>query len=168
MQSDMFFPFTLEYRANFLAATRVAPRRRERQAVRLFPLQYRLRSSTRTDFSGTEGGLGGCAGDTRRLFISLEASPMLKRPVLALAAILVLAIPAARADTLDQVKKRGYLACGSNPGRAGFGLPDGQGHWAGLDIDFCRALAAAIFDDYLNRSCQREKGYACSRFRCRL
>jgi general L-amino acid transport system substrate-binding protein len=77
----------------------------------------------------------------------LEASHMLKRPILALAAILVLAVTAARADTLDQVKKRGYLACGSNPGLAGFGLPDGHGNWAGLNIDFCRALAAAIFDD---------------------
>jgi general L-amino acid transport system substrate-binding protein len=72
---------------------------------------------------------------------------MLKRAVLALAAILVLAVTAARADTLHEVKKRGYLACGSILGRAGFGLPDGHGHWAGLDIDFCRALAAAIFDD---------------------
>jgi general L-amino acid transport system substrate-binding protein len=72
---------------------------------------------------------------------------MLKRAVLALAAILVLAVTAARADALHQVKKRGYLVCGSILGRAGFGLPDGHGHWAGLDIDFCRALAAAIFDD---------------------
>ena len=72
---------------------------------------------------------------------------MLKGSVLALAAILVLGGSVARADTLDQVKKRGYLACGSNPGRAGFGLPDRHGHWAGLDIDFCRALAAAIFGD---------------------
>ena len=72
---------------------------------------------------------------------------MLKWPVLALTAILVLVVTAARADTLDQVKKRGYLGCGSNLVRAGFGLPDGHGHWAGLDIDFCRALAAAIFGD---------------------
>ena len=72
---------------------------------------------------------------------------MLKRPVLVLTAILVLVVTTARADTLDQVKKRGYLGCGSNLVRAGFGLPDGKGHWAGLDIDFCRALAAAIFDD---------------------
>jgi general L-amino acid transport system substrate-binding protein len=72
---------------------------------------------------------------------------MLKKAVLLLAAVLVLAATAARAGTLDQIKKRGFLTCGSNPGRAGFSLPEGNGHWAGLDIDFCRALAAAIFGD---------------------
>ena len=72
---------------------------------------------------------------------------MLKKPVLLLAAVLVIAATAARAGTLDQIKKRGFLTCGSNPGRAGLSLPDGHGHWAGLDIDFCRALAAAIFGD---------------------
>src|SRR5262249_20162380 len=77
----------------------------------------------------------------------LDAFHMFKNSVLTLAALLILAAAAARADTLSAIKKRGYLACGSNPGRAGFGLPDGQGHWTGLDADFCRALAAAIFDD---------------------
>ncbi|MCI0599638.1 MAG: amino acid ABC transporter substrate-binding protein [Beijerinckiaceae bacterium] len=71
---------------------------------------------------------------------------MVKKSVLALAVIGLL-ISAAAADTLAQVKKRGLLTCGSNPGLAGFGLPDGNGQWAGLDIDFCRALAAAIFGD---------------------
>lgn len=54
---------------------------------------------------------------------------------------------AARATTLDQVKQRGYLNCGSNPGLPGFGLPDDAGNWTGFDVDFCRAVAAAIFDD---------------------
>jgi general L-amino acid transport system substrate-binding protein len=54
---------------------------------------------------------------------------------------------AASAGTLDQVKQRGYLNCGSNPGLAGFGLPDSNGNWTGLDVDFCRAVAAAIFND---------------------
>nr|WP_245257581.1 amino acid ABC transporter substrate-binding protein [Methylocapsa acidiphila] len=53
----------------------------------------------------------------------------------------------AHAGALDQIKKRGTLACGSNTGVAGFGLPDDKGHWTGLDVDFCRAVAAAIFDD---------------------
>jgi general L-amino acid transport system substrate-binding protein len=53
----------------------------------------------------------------------------------------------AAAGTLDQVKTRGQLICGSNPGLAGFGLPDDQGVWKGLDVDECRALAAAIFND---------------------
>jgi general L-amino acid transport system substrate-binding protein len=54
---------------------------------------------------------------------------------------------AAQAGTLDQVQKRGALICGSNPGVAGFGLPDDKGGWTGFDVDFCRALAAAIFND---------------------
>jgi general L-amino acid transport system substrate-binding protein len=54
---------------------------------------------------------------------------------------------AAEAATLDQIEKRGALICGSNPGVAGFGLPDDKGKWTGFDVDFCRALAAAIFND---------------------
>jgi general L-amino acid transport system substrate-binding protein len=53
----------------------------------------------------------------------------------------------AAAGTLDQIKARGQLICGSSPGLAGFGLPDDQGDWKGLDVDECRALAAAIFND---------------------
>jgi general L-amino acid transport system substrate-binding protein len=49
--------------------------------------------------------------------------------------------------TLNNVKQKGFLACGSNPGLAGFGVPDAQGNWTGFDVDFCRALAAAIFND---------------------
>ncbi|MDQ4135855.1 MAG: amino acid ABC transporter substrate-binding protein, partial [Pseudomonadota bacterium] len=49
--------------------------------------------------------------------------------------------------TLNAVKQRGHLICGSNPALAGFGVPDAQGNWTGLDVDFCRAIAAAIFDD---------------------
>jgi len=53
----------------------------------------------------------------------------------------------AHAGTLDQIKARGSLICGSSPGLAGFALPDDQGVWKGLDVDECRALAAAIFND---------------------
>jgi general L-amino acid transport system substrate-binding protein len=53
----------------------------------------------------------------------------------------------ASAATLDQVKQRGVLQCGSNPGLAGFGVPDEKGTWTGFDIDMCRAIATAIFDD---------------------
>ncbi len=53
----------------------------------------------------------------------------------------------ARAGTLQDVQKRGSLNCGSSPGVAGFGLPDDKGEWKGFDIDFCRAVAAAIFND---------------------
>jgi general L-amino acid transport system substrate-binding protein len=57
------------------------------------------------------------------------------------------AASAQTASTLNTVKTRGTLQCGSNIGLAGFGLPDAQGNWAGLDVDFCRALAAALFND---------------------
>jgi general L-amino acid transport system substrate-binding protein len=66
---------------------------------------------------------------------------------LALAAALGLAASAASAQTLNTVKTRGILNCGANGTLAGFGLPDAQGNWTGLDVDFCRALAAAIFND---------------------
>src|SRR5262249_43379355 len=64
---------------------------------------------------------------------------------LALAAV-VAAMPAS-AQTLNTVKSRGVLNCGSNGTLAGFGLPDSQGRWTGLDVDLCRAVAAAIFND---------------------
>jgi general L-amino acid transport system substrate-binding protein len=53
----------------------------------------------------------------------------------------------AEAATLDTVKQRGTLACGVNQGLAGFAAPDAGGKWAGFDVDFCRAVAAAIFGD---------------------
>jgi general L-amino acid transport system substrate-binding protein len=59
----------------------------------------------------------------------------------------LLATAASAQATLASVKQKGFLQCGSNTGLAGFGLPDAQGSWTGLDVDFCRAMAAAIFDD---------------------
>ncbi len=54
-----------------------------------------------------------------------------------------------KADTLSDVQKRGALVCGVNgpTGLTGFGIPDDQGHWRGLDVDVCRAVASAIFGD---------------------
>ena len=72
--------------------------------------------------------------------------PKTSRLVCLLAVMAFLAAPA-RADTLDVVRQRGVLGCGGNPGLAGFGLPDDRGFWRGFDIDYCRAIAAAIFDD---------------------
>ena len=65
----------------------------------------------------------------------------------ALAAAVGLAASAASAQTLNTVKPRGMLNCGANGKLAGFGLPDAQGNWTGLDVDYCRAIAAAIFND---------------------
>jgi general L-amino acid transport system substrate-binding protein len=67
---------------------------------------------------------------------------------LAVAAAAALSASAASAQaTLNNVKQKGFLTCGSNTGLAGFGVPDAQGNWTGLDVDLCRAIAAAIFND---------------------
>ncbi|MBY0613678.1 MAG: amino acid ABC transporter substrate-binding protein [Beijerinckiaceae bacterium] len=66
---------------------------------------------------------------------------------LVVGAVAVLAANAASAGTLENVKQKGFLQCGSNTSLAGFGLPDAQGNWTGLDVDYCRAIAAAIFGD---------------------
>jgi len=56
-------------------------------------------------------------------------------------------VAAASASTLSDVKKKGYVQCGVNTGLAGFAAPDDKGNWKGFDVDFCRAVAAAIFGD---------------------
>ncbi len=63
-----------------------------------------------------------------------------------------LAIPAAAlaqpaADTLGAIRARGAIACGVTPNTIGFAAPDGRGVFQGLDADYCRALAAAVFGD---------------------
>jgi general L-amino acid transport system substrate-binding protein len=54
---------------------------------------------------------------------------------------------AAAQSTLEAVQKRGFVQCGVNTGLAGFSQPDSKGVWRGLDIDLCRAVAAAVFGD---------------------
>ena len=49
--------------------------------------------------------------------------------------------------TLNRTLKRGEVRCGVNKGLPGFSIPDGKGDWTGFDVDFCRAVAAAIFND---------------------
>jgi general L-amino acid transport system substrate-binding protein len=53
----------------------------------------------------------------------------------------------ASAGTLDDVKTKGFIQCGVSQGLPGFSNPDAQNNWTGLDVDFCRAVAAAIFGD---------------------
>ncbi|MDH5528847.1 MAG: amino acid ABC transporter substrate-binding protein [Paracoccaceae bacterium] len=53
----------------------------------------------------------------------------------------------ASAATLDDVKARGELNCGVTTGLVGFAAPDANGQWAGFDVDYCRALAAAVLGD---------------------
>ena len=48
---------------------------------------------------------------------------------------------------LTAIRKRGYIACGVNPGLPGFAFPDVRGVWRGFDVDFCRAIAAAVLGD---------------------
>jgi general L-amino acid transport system substrate-binding protein len=65
------------------------------------------------------------------------------------AAFALLALPgvALAGPTLDGVKSRGVVTCAVNTGLAGFGMPDQQGGYKGLDIDTCRAIAAAVLGD---------------------
>jgi general L-amino acid transport system substrate-binding protein len=70
----------------------------------------------------------------------------MKRIVIA-AALLVAGVSAASAATLDTVKQRGTLVCGVSTGFAGFSTPDSQGNFKGLDVDYCRALAAGVLGD---------------------
>ncbi len=56
-------------------------------------------------------------------------------------------LPAHAGKTLDSIKARGQVICGVNTGLAGFGAADSAGKWSGLDIDICRAVAAATLGD---------------------
>jgi len=58
-----------------------------------------------------------------------------------------LSVAPATAQTLKKVKDRGSLICGVSQGLPGFSTPDDKGNWTGLDVDYCRAIAAAIFND---------------------
>ena len=55
--------------------------------------------------------------------------------------------PAAAGQTFDAVKAKGFVQCAVNTGLAGFSFPDSQGKWTGLDVDLCKAIAAAMFGD---------------------
>ncbi|MBL3556498.1 amino acid ABC transporter substrate-binding protein [Marinobacter denitrificans] len=51
------------------------------------------------------------------------------------------------ATTLESVKEKGHLQCGVTSGLPGFSQPDDKGNWTGIDVDTCRAIAAAVFGD---------------------
>jgi len=67
--------------------------------------------------------------------------------IMVAAGALMLAAQGAQAGTLETVRERGVLRCGTTTGFAGFSAPDKQGVWKGLDIDLCRAVAAAVLGD---------------------
>jgi len=63
------------------------------------------------------------------------------------AAAVLAAVPAHAGKTLDTIKQRGQLICGVHVGLAGFSQADSSGNWTGLDVDVCRAIAAAVVGD---------------------
>ena len=65
------------------------------------------------------------------------------------AAALTLAatVPAHAGKTIDAIKARGQVVCGVNTGLAGFSAADSSGNWSGLDVDVCKAVAAALLSD---------------------
>lgn len=74
----------------------------------------------------------------------------LKRLVVAVGLATLAALPgpsASAGQTFDAVKAKGYVQCAVNTGLAGFSFADNQGKWTGLDVDLCKAIAAAMFGD---------------------
>src|SRR3569832_1498091 len=69
------------------------------------------------------------------------------RKVVIVAGVLAASAVVAQAATLDTVKSRGTLVCGVSAGFAGFSAPVSQGNYKGLDVDYCRALAAGVLGD---------------------
>jgi general L-amino acid transport system substrate-binding protein len=59
----------------------------------------------------------------------------------------LMASPAAAGPTFDAVKAKGFVQCGVNGAVPGFSAPDSRGNWTGIDIDLCKAVAAAMFGD---------------------
>jgi general L-amino acid transport system substrate-binding protein len=66
-----------------------------------------------------------------------------------LLAVAIASVPAVAwaQATLEKIKARGHIICGSSQGVPGFSFPDDKGNWTGFDTDMCRALAAVIFDN---------------------
>ncbi|HEX2116450.1 MAG TPA: amino acid ABC transporter substrate-binding protein, partial [Alphaproteobacteria bacterium] len=55
--------------------------------------------------------------------------------------------PATAGPTLDAVKAKGFVQCGVNGAVPGFSAPDSRGNWTGIDVDLCKAIAAAVFGE---------------------
>jgi general L-amino acid transport system substrate-binding protein len=69
------------------------------------------------------------------------------KAIVGAAVVLGLSAAASSAQTLKKVQDRGSLMCGVSQGLPGFSNPDDKGNWTGFDVDVCRAIAAAIFND---------------------
>lgn len=77
----------------------------------------------------------------------MRMMPSFTAALVTLLAALTLAIPARAGGTLDAVRARGQLICGVTEDLYGFSAPDSQGQWHGIDVDVCRAVAAAVLGD---------------------
>src|SRR3546814_885200 len=77
----------------------------------------------------------------------LQGNVMHKFKYAVATAALLGAASMAQAGTLEVVQKRGEVQCGVTTGFAGFSAPDAKGQWQGLDVDLCRAVAAATLGD---------------------
>ena len=67
--------------------------------------------------------------------------------IFAAAVLSVTVVGVAQASTLSDVKSKGFIQCGVSQGVPGFSNPDQAGNWTGIDVDVCRAAAAAVFGD---------------------
>jgi general L-amino acid transport system substrate-binding protein len=96
------------------------------------------------DFMAWQGGFEGLvSGNCEMIWIR-----NMKKLSWGLALVLVLGSAlAAAASTLDEVKARGKLFCGVNTGLQGFAQAGADGQWTGFDVDYCRAIAAAVLGD---------------------
>ena len=72
---------------------------------------------------------------------------LVKKLAVSAALVSLTAAGVAQAGTLEDVKAKGHVQCGVSQGVAGFSNPDASGNWTGIDVDVCRAVAAAIFGD---------------------
>jgi general L-amino acid transport system substrate-binding protein len=102
------------------------------------------------DYPGLEkpGRNSGRITEWRLRMISNWVHARLRSAFAGIAALAICAsILPASAGTLDTVRQRGVLQCGVSEGLIGFSERNDQGEWSGFDVDFCRAVAGAIFDD---------------------
>ncbi|EAR07320.1 general L-amino ABC transporter binding protein [Reinekea sp. MED297] len=81
----------------------------------------------------------------------MQETQMIKKAVLSTLGVALtssLMISNAQAgEVLDGVLEKGFVQCGVSQGLPGFSSTDENGNWSGLDVDYCRAVAAAIFGD---------------------
>jgi general L-amino acid transport system substrate-binding protein len=115
------------------------------------PLVHRFteRRVKQHGFAGSDRrvGLSAEAMISRRPGRSLKGFAMKRVSLVSVVALAAAFWSQAAAQTLKTVTDRGVLSCGVSQGLPGFSLPDDKGNWTGLDVDICRAIAAAVFND---------------------